>query len=615
MTVDNSDRRFKPNVSRLGAVTIIIAILLTCVAFKYVKICLFDSKKFITVNAANNEAFAIPAERGEIWDRNSVPLVKNVLSPYVFCEPRQIKNKGGIPDGKGGFVDLQGKPTTEGTANILSAVLGTDIRETLKAVVGDKDNQAFNYIKLHLDPGTAEKLKQFNLKGVYFRDSHKRFYPQGNLAMNLLGETEPYEQNGVEGIEGAFNDELKGVTGLKTYSRDAQVNGAENYIIDKPAKHGDFLILTIDSTIQFIAQQRMTEAMNHWDADAAICVVQDPRTGEILAAAQSVRKGLEKRYPLNLPMSYQFEPGSVFKGVTTAIGLDCGAIDENIKLSDNGGIRVGDVIFRCDWISSRGHGLQNLVQAIRNSCNVVFVQYGQRIIKKIGGQKFFQKLLQFGFGSEPGTGLPEDKGGVQTPDMWYSSSPWNMFFGRGITVTPLQLINAYSAIANGGVLMKPMIIKAKYDPNTRKKTEEIAQTLRPVVSPQAAERTMKALTQNVIADNYDTVYKAAMKGYDIAGKTGTANQINPDGGYYDNARTGIRYNCSFIGMLPSDANAAQKLSILVTVVNPKNTYDGVMLVGSNVAAPYFRLVAEDITSLLRIGPKDEVKKPAPKSTH
>jgi stage V sporulation protein D (sporulation-specific penicillin-binding protein) len=610
MKQENPNSGFKPNVPRLGVVSLVLVLLLSLVSIKLVKLQIFDAHKFIEERNEKNIASKIRPERGEIFDRNFVPLVKNAYSPFVSCEPRRIANKGGIPDNKGGFVDLSGKPAKDGIANILSATLGTNLKETLKSVVGTDETQYYELVKLQVDPGTAEKLKDFNLDGVNVENGYKRYYPQGNLASNLLGYCEPYNQDGIEGIEAKFNEQLKGKTGFKIYPKDSL--SKDNYIIETPAVHGQWLLLTIDSTIQFVAQQRMREAVSHWDADAAVCVIEDPRTGEILAAAQHVKKGLENKYPVNMPMLYQYEPGSVFKGIIAAIGLDCGAINEKMTLSDNGGIKAGDAFFRCDWIAnpSRGHGTQNLVQAIRNSCNVVFVQYGQKILEKIGGKKFYEKLLEFGFGAPTGTGLDEHPGGVQKPEVWYASSPWNMFFGRGITVTPIQLINAYSAIANNGYLMKPRIIYEKRDPNTGTSTKENGVTLRKVVSENAARRTMNALTQNVVWNNYDTAYKAGIKGYDIAGKTGTANQINPDGGYYSS-----RYNCSFMGILPSiDADNKQMLSILVTVVNPKNTNDYSALVGSNVAAPYFRLVAEDVTSLLRIGPKDEIKKPAAKST-
>jgi stage V sporulation protein D (sporulation-specific penicillin-binding protein) len=611
---ENNNSSFKPNIRRLGIVTVIIIVFLGLVSIKLVKIKLIDAGKFIGDNTTKNEPSVILPTRGEIYDRNEVPLVSNTLACDIFCEPIRIENKGGVPDGKGNYIGVDGKPTTEGVANILASVLSINVKDALESVKFiEKKQEWFSYIKRCVDPGTAQKLDMYDLKGVYTRDTHKRYYPQGNLASNILGYTDT-DSVGIEGIEKAFNTKLTGSEGFKTYTSTINSNLAPAYIVEKPAIQGQNIFLTIDSSIQFIAEQRMREALNRWDADAAVCIIQDPSSGEILAAAQSIRKGLEKKYPLNMPLKYQFEPGSVFKGVTTAIGLDCGAIDEKIVLSDNGGIRKGDINFTCDWISAKGHGSQNLVQAIRNSCNVVFVQYGQRIIDKIGGRKFYEKLLQFGFGSEPGTGLSEDKGGVQKPEIWYASSPWNMFFGRGITLTPMQLVMAYSSIANGGVLMKPKLVKKIYDPNNGNVEEMPNQVLRQVVSENAAKRAINALTQNVIWNNYDTAFKAAMKGYSIAGKTGTANQINPDGGYFDNAQTGIRYNCSFIGILPTDQETSQKLTILVTVVNPNNTkppYE--TLVGSNVAAPYFRLVAEDVTSLLRIGPKDEIKKPAPKS--
>lgn len=611
--LETSNQSFKPNVRRLGIVTLVIVILIALVGVKLIKIKIFDARKFIDDNTSKNEPSVIVPTRGEIYDRNEVPLVSNTLACDIFCEPIRIEIKGGVPDGKGKYIGLDGKPTTEGVANILAAVLNVKIKDALESVKETQDNKWFSFVKRSIDPGTAEKLKMYDLKGVYSRDTHKRYYPQGNLASNILGYTDT-DSVGIEGIEQTYNNKLTGKEGFKTFASDINSNQRATYIVERPAIQGQNLFLTLDSSIQFIAEQRMREAVDRWDADAAVCIVQDPTSGEILAASQSVKKGLEKRYPINMPMKYQFEPGSVFKGVTTAIGFDCGAIDEKIVLSDNGGIRKGDIFFTCDWIGSKGHGAQNLIQAIRNSCNVVFVQYGQRILDKIGNRKFYEKLLQFGFGSEPGTGLLEDKGGVQKPEIWYASSPWNMFFGRGITMTPLQLAMAYSAIANGGVLMKPKIVKKIYDPNNGNVEEIPNQVLRQVVSENAAKRTIAALTQNVIWNNSDTAFKAAIKGYSIAGKTGTANQIDPDGGYYDNARTGIRYNCSFIGILPTDQDTSQKLTILVTVVNPKNSrppYES--LAGSNVAAPYFRLVAEDVTSLLRIGPKDEVKKTPSKS--
>lgn len=610
---ENNNSSFKPNTTRLGFVTILIVVLLVFVGLKMVKIKFVDASKFLEDNVSKNKASRINATRGEIFDRNEVPLVSNTLACDICCEPINIDNLGGIPDNKGQYLGLDGKPTTEGVANILSSILGMKIRDTLDAIKVEEDFEYFKYVKRSVDPGVAEKLKMFKLKGIFSLDTHKRYYPQGNLASNILGYTDT-DSVGIEGIEKALNDKLTGKEGFKTYSQAITSSQEPSYIIEKPAIHGQNVFLTIDSSIQFIAEQRMREAVDRWDADAAVCIVQDPSSGEILAAAQSIRKELEKNYPLNMPMKYQFEPGSVFKGVTTAIGLDCGAIDEKMTFSDNGGIYRGRTNFNCDWFKSSGHGTQNLVQAIRNSCNVVFVQYGQRILDKIGERKFYEKLLSFGFGSEPGTGLMEEAGGVQKPETWFGTSPWNMFFGRGITLTPLQLVMAYSAIANGGVLMKPRIIKKYYDPNNGNVENIPNQVLRQVVSENASKRTIAALSQNVIWNNGDTAFKAAMKGYGIAGKTGTANQIHPDGGYYDARRGDVRYNCSFIGILPTDQETSQKLTILVTVVYPKSRkppYED--LVGSNVAAPYFRLVAEDVTSLLRIGPKDEIKKPAPKS--
>ncbi len=608
------NKGFRPNVQRLGIVSIVLIVLLSAVGVKLAKVQLLDSRKFIDDDSAKNRQDEILPTRGEIYDRNSVPLVSNTLLCDIWCDPTRIKNKGGIPTQNGSFVDLKGNKTTEGVANIVAKVLNLSFKDVLSCI--SQENTQFAYILRNADPLIAEKLKMYNLDGIYITDTHGRYYPQGDLATNILGMTD-IDEKGIEGLEYSYENHLAGEKGSKTYPKLSESPNRDSYIIEKPAVHGDWLFLTLDSTMQFIAKQRMDEAVAHWNADAAICIIEDPVSGQILAASESIRKGLEKKYPTNLPFNYQFEPGSVFKGVTTAIGLDCGAIDEKLVLVDHGGIKVGEKTFYCDWIPNpaAGHGAQTLVQAIRNSCNVVFAQYGQRIIKKIGNKNFYNKLLEFGFGANPGTGLIENPGGVQKPEQWYGTSPWNMFFGRGITVTPLQLINAYSAIANGGVLMKPMLVGYRYNPNTGQKTKIPSEVLRRVVSVDAAKRTMNALTQNVIWNNYDTVYKAAMKGYSIAGKTGTANQINPDGGYYDNYRSGIRYNCSFIGILPTEEGVNQKLSILVTVVNPKNTYDSAALVGSNVAAPYFRLVAEDVTSLLHIGPKDEIKRTDTKSAN
>lgn len=609
----SNNSSFRPNIGRLGIVTVVLIMLLGLVGLKLAKIKLFDAPKFLDDNVSKNKASVINPTRGGIYDRNEVPLVSNTLASDICCEPINIKNIGGIPDNNGNFFDLDKKPTTEGVANILASVLGMKIKDVIDAIKIEDDFEYFKYVKRSVDPGIAEKLNMYKLKGIFSLDTHKRYYPQGNLASNILGYTDT-DSVGIEGIEGALNEKLTGKAGFKTYSQAITSNQEPNYIIEKPAIHGQNIFLTIDSSVQFIAEQRMREAVDRWSADAAVCIVQDPSSGEILAAAQSVQKMLEKNYPLNMPTKYQFEPGSVFKGVTTAIGFECGAIDEKTTLADNGGINKGEVRFSCDWYGQEGHGPQNLLKAIRNSCNVVFVQYGQRILDKIGNRKFYEKLLQFGFGLEPGTGLPEYSGAIQKPEIWFGSSPWNMFFGRGITMSPLQLVMAYSAIANGGVLMKPKIVKKIYDPNNGNVEEMPNQVLRQVVSEKSAKRTLDVLTQNVIWNNYDTAFKAAIKGYGIAGKTGTANQIHPEGGYYDLKRGDVRYNCSFIGILPTDQEASQKLTILVTVVNPKNTrppYE--TLVGSNVAAPYFRLVAEDITSLLRIGPKDEIKKPSPKS--
>lgn len=513
------------------------------------------------------------AKRGEISDRSGNVLAYNITTPTVMAIPVQIKEP-------------------EQTAKSLAPLLdmGEDI--IFKSIT---KRQAI----VRLQPGgrkiTMEKAQQIRdlaLPGIVVAEDNKRYYPFGGLAAHILGFTGGYSQ-GLTGVESKYDELLSGMNGSVSYLSDAagrlMPGSSEKYV--KP-KDGLNLTLTIDKTIQSIIERELDQAMNRLQADSALTIAMNPKTGEILGMA--ARPGYEpgayqeydaEVYNRNLPIWMTYEPGSTFKIITLASALEEKKVDLlNDRFFDPGYVKVGGATLRC-W-KKGGHGSQTFLQVVENSCNPGFVALGQRL----GKEKLFEYIRNFGFGSKTGIDLNGEENGIlfKLPQVGPVELATTSF-GQGVSVTPIQQITAVSAAINGGKLYKPYVAKAWTHPETGEVVSETKPELvRQVISEETSERVRQAL-ESVVANG--TGGNAFIDGYRVGGKTGTAQKV-VNGRYSPN-----EHIVSFVGFAPADD---PQIVVYTAVDNPQ----GIQF-GGVVAAPIVRNIMKDALEYMKIPPRQQ----------
>ncbi|MDK2823463.1 MAG: hypothetical protein PWQ67_599 [Clostridia bacterium] len=512
----------------------------------------------------------VKAKRGIIYDRNGSPLAISVSADSVYAVPSQVRRSNRIDE----------------IVNALSQVLELDKEE-----VRDKLNKkvAFQWIKRRVSDEKIKQLKELDLPGINFVEENRRYYPKGKLAAHILGFA-GIDNQGLNGIELTYDKELRGVSGKIMIEYDAAgreiPNAMHQYI---PPVDGHSLYLTIDETIQYIAERELDQVMKIKQAKRGTIIVLDIKTGDILALANrpvfdpNNFADYDQGTWRNIAISDAYEPGSTFKTITAA-----GAMEENVvkptdRFYDPGYIKVGKETVKC-WRSYRPHGSQSFVEGVQNSCNPVFVTVGLRQ----GKDRFYKYLEGFGFGQKTGIELPGEATGILVPKSRAKDIDLaTMSIGQANAVTPIQLIRAVAAIANDGWLMKPQLVKEirDYDGKLLKKIEP--EPVRQVISKNTSEE-LRAILETVVSEG--TGKNAYLEGYKVAGKTGTAQKILPGGGYSSN-----EYIASFIGFAPADH---PRIAALVIVDSPQGVY-----YGGQVAAPVFKNVVLDTLRYLEVPPE------------
>nr|WP_276616048.1 stage V sporulation protein D [Paenibacillus timonensis] len=513
------------------------------------------------------------AKRGEISDRNGNVLAYNITTPTVMAIPVQIKNP-------------------EQTAKSLAPLLGMTEESVLKSIT---KRQSI----VRLQPGgrkiTMEKAQQIRdlaLPGIVVAEDNKRYYPFGGLAAHILGFTGGYNQ-GLTGVESKYDSLLSGMNGSVSYLSDAggrlMPGSSEKYV---EPKDGLNLNLTIDKTIQSIIERELDQAMDRLQADSALTIAMNPKTGEILGMA--ARPGYEPGayqeydsavYNRNLPIWMTYEPGSTFKIITLAAALEEKKVDLlNDRFFDPGYVKVGGATLRC-W-KKGGHGSQTFLQVVENSCNPGFVALGQRL----GKETLFQYIKNFGFGSKTGIDLNGEENGIlfKLPQVGPVELATTSF-GQGVSVTPIQQITAVSAAINGGKLFKPFVAKSWTNPDTGEVVSETKpQLVRQVISEETSKQIRTAL-ESVVANG--TGGNAFIDGYRVGGKTGTAQKV-VNGRYSQN-----EHIVSFIGFAPADD---PQIVVYTAVDNPQ----GIQF-GGVVAAPIVRNIMEDALEYMKVPPRQQ----------
>jgi stage V sporulation protein D (sporulation-specific penicillin-binding protein) len=536
----------------------------------------------------------IPAKRGVIYDTNGKELAISAVTNSIWARPGVVKSAA---------TEEKSQENLEKTASTLAEILEMDKEQVLKII---SQNRSLVKVAKYVEKEKADQIRQKGLKGIEIAEDVKRYYPMGSFLAHVLGSTTD-DNRGLAGIEMKYDKFLSGIPGrwIKNTDRDGDSlsYGVEKYF---QAENGLNLVLTIDEVIQHYVEKALDTVQANTSADRVMCIVMDPKTGDILAMGVTPdydpnnprvppttdgaiyldslpdEKKLEYwnamwRNPL---VSDTYEPGSTFKLLTTAIALEEGVTSLDDRFVCTGSIVVAGQKLKC-WRSYNPHGAENLVEAVGNSCNPVFVQLAQRI----GYEKYFDYMELFGLRDKTGIDYPGEGYAILQDEA--TAGPVGlatMSYGQGIAVTPIQLITAVSALGNEGKLMQPRIVKELRDSDGNVIQSFKTKVVRQVVSKKTADE-MSLIMESVVDEGGGATAK--IPGYRIGGKTGTANKA--EGGGYSNETFS-----SFIGMAPMDD---PRIAILMIVDNPK----GVKF-GSQTAAPGVRLVLEETLRYLNIQP-------------
>lgn len=515
------------------------------------------------------------AERGYILDKNDEVLAENVTAPSIILAPRQIKQP-------------------QDTAEKLAKVLDIPLKKAYDYVTKNS-----SFVSVHPEGRKISKkqektIRTLNLDGVYLAKDSKRHYPFGTDLAHVLGFT-GIDNQGLMGLELFHDKKLEGENGSLSLYSDAKGGKLDN-LADKykQPKDGLHLKTTIDSKVQTIMERELDLAVAKYNPDNALALAVNPKTGGILGMTSRPTFNPEKYaeadsevYDRNLPIWKTFEPGSTFKIITLAATLEEKLVDlHEDHYHDNGSIEVAGSRLRC-W-KSGGHGDQTYLEVVQNSCNPGFVSLGQ----KLGKEKLFSYIKDFGFGTKTGIDLQGEGNGILfKPENVGPLELATTAFGQGVSVTPIQQVMAVSAAVNGGYLYEPYVAEQWIDPETDEVVEKQEPTMkRQVISKSTSEEVSKSL-ESVVA--YGTGRPAYVDGYRVGGKTGTAQKVGDDGRYLANDHI-----VSFIGFAPAND---PEIVVLVAIDNPKDTVQ----FGGVVAAPIVGTIIEDSLSAMGVERSEE----------
>lgn len=547
--------------------------------------------EWLSTKASEQQTREIPieAKRGTIYDTNMKELAVSVTKYTVWCKPVEVKD-------------------TKKTSEELAKILDEEYGDIYKKV--NKTSMALVKVKRWIDDDTADKITKAGLSGIWVAEDNQRYYPYGNFASYVLGHTSA-DSTGVAGIELKYNSVLKGTAGKLIVSTDASgkeiPQGSEQYY--EPTT-GNGLVLTIDEVIQHYSEKAAQKAYEENNASKVTIIAMDPKTGEIKAMVKkpdyNPNTPTEAIYPVykelledckndsekikaystmwrNTAISDTYEPGSTFKLITSAAGLEEGVVKEDDKFNCTGSVMVEGRKIKC-WRSYRPHGSETFKQGVQNSCNPVFVEVGRRL----GVSKMYDYIEGFGLSKKTGIDLPGEAGSIMYNEK--NVGPVELAtisFGQSISVTPIQLITAVSAIVNDGNLMQPKLVKA-YTDNKGNITKEVESVqVKQVISKETSEK-MREIMESVVTEGGGKI--AYLPGYRLGGKTGTAQKVI-DGSYAQG-----HYVCSFIGVAPADD---PQIVVLAIVDEPT----GVMQFGSTTAGPIIKEVMSNTLKYLGVEPE------------
>jgi cell division protein FtsI (penicillin-binding protein 3) len=501
----------------------------------------------------------LSAKRGVIYDRAGHELAMSVLVDSAFAVPTEVK-------------DL---PTA---VSLITRITGDDHNVVLADC---RNHKTFCWVARKADDETIERIKSLNLQGIHFQKEPKRFYPARDLAAQVVG-TVGMEDGGQSGIEHAFDDELRGRAGKMLISVDARRQWFSD--VEKQPEPGESLVLTIDKNIQYIAEKELDQAIHDTQAIAGTVIVENPHTGEILALANrptfnpNLRKEITPNALTNRAVSYVYEPGSTFKLVTISAALEEKLTNPN-EIFD---CQMGSIVYNGMRIrDSKPHGLLPVWGVLAESSDVGAI----KIALRLGEDRFYKYIRAYGFGQQTGIELPGETRGLTKPvSRWSKVSIAAISMGQEIGISAIQLAGLISTFANDGVRVSPRIVAGPVEPQGSPKTVAFhpAESHRVISSYTAAE--MRAMMQKVVLEG--TGRKAILEGYTSAGKTGTAQKVDPATGAYSKTK----YVGSFAGFAPLNNPQIVVAVILDSAVGLHQ--------GGQISAPVFKRVSQQVLEYL-----------------
>jgi cell division protein FtsI (penicillin-binding protein 3) len=496
----------------------------------------------------------VGASRAEIFDRNMNPLAMSVPVDSAFAVPSEIADPDMV-------------------SHLIGKVLDISPDEINTRIASSR---SFAWIARKLPPEKADRIAAMNLRGIYFQREGGRFYPKRDLAAHVLGYVD-IDEKGLGGIEYSLDNSIRSKAGKMLILADAHRRWYDS--TEKAPDTNSSVVLTLDEKIQYIAEKELAQAISETHARAGTVMVQNPTTGELLAVANwptfnpNAAKDSSPEARVDRAVSSLYEPGSVFKIVTLSAAIDQGITNPDEVIDcQNGAIYIAGHRIR----DHKAYGMLTVSQILANSSDV-------------GAPKFYDYIRAFGFGQPTGIDLPgESRGKLRRLENWTPVSVGSISMGQEVGVTPIQMMSAVSAIANGGLMIKPRVVRGLQRGNQLTEPADSQQVPRRVIKETTAA-SLRRMLEGVVLNG--TGKKAQLEGYTSAGKTGTAQKYDPETGRYSTHDL----IASFVGFAPINTPA---LTIYVQLDSPEGGHEGGM-----VAAPVFKRVAQQVLAYMDV-PRD-----------
>lgn len=566
----------RPRV-RLAATFIVLLLAFGVISVRLIAVQAVGGEEYTAFGASQRfQQVDLPAARGSIFDRNGHDLAISIPQRTIWADPQLVEDAADV-------------------AAAVAPALELDLAGQVALADRLGRGGRFTYVARRVDDDVADAIEELELPGVFTIDEPERFAPAGELAGSVLGQV-GVDNEGLSGLEAQYEELLTGEPGELVVERDHKgrtIPGGEQEL--EPAVRGDDLVLSLDRAMQYEAERALAAQIAAKGADGGVVVVSRPETGEILAMAnlaKDVETGEIRPVRNNMAVTTVYDPGSVNKVITVAAALEEGLVAPSTELVVPDSLQVSDHLFT----DHDPHPTEpwSVTRILTESSNVGTIKLAQML----GKDRLDEYLRRFGLGQRTALGFPNETPGIMLdPDEWSGTSMGSIPIGQGISVTALQMLEAYNVLANDGMYVPPKLVLETVDADGTSHAVDSPEPHR-VVSSATATR-MRDMLANVVAEGTGT--RGGIQGYTVAGKTGTARKPLPTGGYQD--AEGYHYVSTFAGFVPAER---PELSIIVVIDEPTGD-----IYGGTVAAPVFADLAQYGLRLYRVPPPLVERAPAP----